>query len=38
MIELSTINKEKYQALCALEVTEEQKAQGVIFENRDSIK
>lgn len=37
MIELKMINEANYQAVCALEVTPEQKSQNIISENRDSI-
>ncbi len=37
MVELKMINEANYQAVCALEVTTEQKSQNIISENADSI-
>ncbi|MBP1041403.1 GNAT family N-acetyltransferase [Vagococcus sp. BWB3-3] len=37
MVELKMINEANYQAVCALEVTSEQKSQNIISENADSI-
>lgn len=37
MIELKEITSENYEAICALEVTEEQKRQAIISENSDSL-